>query len=654
MELRLQRLKLLNFKGIRSFDFEPNGEDIAIYGDNATGKTTIADSFSWLLNGKNSQDQSDFEIKTLDGNGEPLHGLSHEVEGIFNLDGNSFSLRKVYSEVWTKRRGSANKEFGGHTTNYFWDGVPIKKGEYESRASGIIDEGIHKLLTSPRHFNEVLHWQDRRRILLEVCGDLSDADVIATDSKLAKLPEILGNRSLEDHRKVLAARRGEINKEIEKIPVRISEVQRGLPDAIDATGLIKEIEDSRGERTAKAQELANLEAGGGVAVKTKELRLVEAEILKAQREQWTATANEVQAAKVELRKLEDERAKVGSAMERREGQIESRQAAIEEYEVKLNALRQDWSMANSEKFTFEQSDTCPACGQSLPTEQLEAARQKATATFNQDKAEKLASIAAEGNSTKARVEQLGKLCGELELENTKDQARLTALSKEIDDAWGAIKALENKEAPAGLAYVELTQKKKDIELDIETLKATNSGAVEAMGLILSAIDTRIAEFESTIAQVYQREVGLQRIEELKSEERTLAEEFERLEGELYLTEEFVRVKVSLLEGRINSRFELARFKLFDQLMNGGVEEVCETIYLGVPYSSALNNSARINIGLDIINTLSEHYQFVAPIWIDNAEAVTQLLQTTGQQIRLYVSEADKVLRIEAAKEAGVR
>ena len=651
--MKLLSLKLTNFKGCHSFTLEPDGNDMSIFGDNGTFKTTLFDAFSWLLFDKDSANRKDFEIKTLGPDGQPLHGLEHAVEAVLELDGCQLNLRKVYCETWTKRRGSVEKLFTGHTTNYFLNGVPVKKNEYEARIASIVDEDAFRLLTNPRHFNEVLHWQDRRRILLEVCGDLSDADVIASDSKLAKLPEILGNRSLEDHRKVLAARRTEINKEIEKIPVRISEVQRGLPDAIDATGLIKELEESRGVRTVKAQELANLEAGGGVAQKTKELRVIEAEILKVEREQWTTAADEIQAVKCALRQLEDERAKIDSAMAMRKQQIGEYQGLIKDLEAILDELRQDWSTTNSKTFTFEHSDTCPACGQSLPTEQLEAAREKAAADFNRKKASDLALITDEGHSIRARVEELNEEVGVLELENTNDEARLTILNKEIDGARAALATLENYETEtlASPAYFELTQKEKDIELDIEKLKAGNTEAVEALRLILSAIDTKIAEYESRTARIMQREAGLQRIEELKSQERVLAEEFEKLERELYLTEQFVRTKVSLLEGRINSRFELARFKLFNQLVNGGVEEVCETMYLGVPYSSALNNSARINIGLDIINTLSEHYQFVAPIFIDNAEAVTRLLQTQGQQIRLYVSEADKVLRIETAKEA---
>lgn len=651
--MKLINLKLRNFKGIKEFALETFGESQAIFGDNGTGKTTLFDAFSWLLFDKDSANRKDFEIKTLGVDGEPIHGLEHEVEGVLEIGGSQLSLKKVYSENWTKKRGSIEREFTGHTTNYLIDGVPVKKNEYEARITSIVDEDAFKLLTNPRHFNEVLHWQDRRKILLEVCGDLSDADVIASDSKLAKLPEILNGRKLEDHRKVIAARRSDINKDIEKISVRISEVQCGLPDAINAPNLNTELGDLRGERNTKVQELANLEAGGGVAERTKQLREIEAEILKAEREQRTMVADEAQAARVELRKLEDELAKVNSAMAMRGRQIEERQGLIKGLKVKLDELRRDWSMANSKNFTFEHSDTCPACGQSLLPEYLEAARDLAVGDFNSTKANKLASITAEGNSAKAMVKALNEEVGILELENTNNEARLTELSKEFDGARATITALENKETetPADPAYVELTKKKTDIELDIETLTASHTGAIEAMRLTLSTLDTEIANCESTIAQIKQREAGLQRIEELKVAERTLAKEFEKLEGELYLTEQFVRAKVNLLEGRINSRFELARFKLFNQLVNGGIEEVCETMYLGVPYSSALNNSARINIGLDIINTLSEHFQFNAPIWVDNAEAVTQLLQTKGQQIKLYVSEADKLLRIKAVKEA---
>jgi len=120
---------------------------------------------------------------------------------------------------------------------------------------------------------------------------------------------------------------------------------------------------------------------------------------------------------------------------------------------------------------------------------------------------------------------------------------------------------------------------------------------------------------------------------------------------LHLTELFIKAKVNLLEDKINSRFRMARFKMFKENINGGVEPCCETLYRGIPFSS-MNNAAKINVGVDIINTLSEHYDgFTAPIFVDNAEAVTQLIETRGQLIRLIVSKPDKKLRVECpAKE----
>jgi vacuolar-type H+-ATPase subunit I/STV1 len=179
--------------------------------------------------------------------------------------------------------------------------------------------------------------------------------------------------------------------------------------------------------------------------------------------------------------------------------------------------------------------------------------------------------------------------------------------------------------------------------------ALKSGSIEIENKVkqdIQSLQSELDDIEKAKARVEQYNAGMERIQELKEQEKELAREYEKLESELYLTEQFIRTKVNLLEEKINSRFKLARFKLFDQQINGGVVECCETLYQGVPYSGGLNNAARINVGLDIINTLSEHYGFTAPIFIDNREAVTKLIETKSQVISLVVSEPDKKLRVE--------
>ena len=51
MKITLISLVLENFKGIQKFEFVPDGKSTAVFGTNASGKTTIADAYYWLLFG---------------------------------------------------------------------------------------------------------------------------------------------------------------------------------------------------------------------------------------------------------------------------------------------------------------------------------------------------------------------------------------------------------------------------------------------------------------------------------------------------------------------------------------------------------------------------------------------------------------------------
>ena len=99
-----------------------------------------------------------------------------------------------------------------------------------------------------------------------------------------------------------------------------------------------------------------------------------------------------------------------------------------------------------------------------------------------------------------------------------------------------------------------------------------------------------------------------------------------------------------MEGNINSKFCIARFKMFEIQLNDNVKETCETLVDGVPYSN-LNRGAKLNVGLDIIRTLQEHYNFSCPVWVDNAEAVTRLTPMDCQMIRLVVDASAKELDV---------
>ena len=88
--------------------------------------------------------------------------------------------------------------------------------------------------------------------------------------------------------------------------------------------------------------------------------------------------------------------------------------------------------------------------------------------------------------------------------------------------------------------------------------------------------------------------------------------------------------------------------MFEQQVNGGETETCQTLVNSngsfVPFSDA-NNAAKINAGIDIINTLCKHYDVYAPVFIDNRESVTRLADSDSQIVNLIVSAQDKFLRV---------
>lgn len=633
-QIRLSTLTLKNFKGIENLFLEANGENLSIYGANETGKTTIVDAWMWLLFGKDSLNQSDFEIKTINGS-EPVHGLEHEVSA--QLLPEELTLTKRLTEKWTKKRGNAEKVFTGHQVDHFVDGVPMQKKEFDRVVSAIADEQLFRLLTNPRHFNENLHWTKRREMLLAVCGDVTDEDVIAASAKLQDLPSILNGRSLDDHIKVLKAKKTEINRELDQIPVRISEVQQAKePEGgKDAAWTLSEL---RTRRQKKQKELERVRSGGELAEKVRELREVEASILDAENKAKQKQQEKLNEKQTGLFYLKNGLADIERKLKDQESILTATHQAIGKDEARIVELRAEWGRIDAHPCTCE--ETCPTCGQRIPDGQIEES-QKA---FNSLKAKQLTEISTQGKLLKSSIEAARKEILKLEKELSSLKSDHEKTAQNILKLEQEITSIQNSKPKNSIDISDVFTKKQQLEKTIEELRvgAVDTGDLEAE---IALLNQKIAAQETILAEVKLWAAGQERIKELKGQERSLANEFNQCEKEIALCDEFTRTKVAMLTDRINSKFILARFKLFSENINGGIEPCCEVMVNGVPYSS-LNNAMRINVGIAICNTLSDHHGIILPMFCDNAEAVCDLLPSRGQQIRLVVSAQDKTLRIQ--------
>lgn len=632
--MKLTQLNLQNFKGIEFGDFRFTNNTI-IRGDNATGKTTVFDALCWLLFGKDSLDRADFQIKTLK-NGEPVHNVNHMVQAAFdNEDGTGFTLKRIYREKYSNPRGGEVK-LTGHTTDYFINDVPSKEKEYKAFINNMINEDVFKLITNPLFFNEQYTWQNRRKLLLEMCGDVDDASVINSKDELKRLTELLNGRSVDEQRKIIASKKTAINKELDMIPVRIDEAVNCKPTPLEAEQklkddiatietAIKQLEEDKSvivngldgaERTAKIREVK------------RKLADRKSQLMNEHTDKERRLEHEYKLSLVQLQMAESERDRYKD----REYELDSQ---IKQEEARIDKLQAEFDDFNQSQFNKE---LCPTCGQKLPASKYEELQ----TIFNQSKAVKLEEWQKLIDSAKALRQ------------NYIEQKEI--MQVKADGMSSQIEELSNTKDTKQKAMNEVGEVDLDNDVQVNDLKA------ELFMLELdedNTIDDQLKRIDSELSELADKRSTLQteltkydvirditkRINELEQEQQRLINEKNLVDETAFLLDEFVKAKVEMLEDTINKHFTITTFKMANVLVNGSVEDCCETMVNGVPYRS-LNNAARINAGIDIINALTKFYKVNAPVFIDNAEAVTKFINCNSQTVKLIVDETCNELRVD--------
>lgn len=666
--VKLISLTLSKFKGAHDFKLDLNGANARIMGDNATGKTTIADAFTWLLFDKDTKNQTEFEIKTIV-NGEVIHNAEHKVEAVIQVDATPVKLAKIYKEKWTKRRGTAKATFSGHTTDYYIDDVPTKKKEYDAYIANIISEDVFKLLTSPSYFNEQLKWKAQRDTLLNLVGGLTNDEVFSKRSDLKTVESLLNGKSEEAFKKMIQEQQRRINEDLKMIPARIAENQAQLSDVADDTDLQQQLQTIEGQIEDAQQQIFNIKNGSAVSEKRNQLFELQNGMKTYANEFTYESQNEVLKLKTRLSEEQGNLAIINGAYNAARNEIhittsdiESTTKRIEQLNIQRESLLAKWHEVNAQQLEHKTECVCPTCDQELPEEKVAAARQKAEEEFNLAKSNRLSQIQSDGKNTKESIDKQTLELAALKEELAKHQEKASQEQEKITKKKEVIANLQKKIEAAQSTVPDVTKDtkyqamQKDVSKLQDEITALESHANEAVADVekeLVLLKERKAEINATLGKIANAVNIKKRIIELTSQEEKLSDQYKRLSEQLYTVEQFVRAKVEMLEEKINSHFKIARFKLFKEQIDGGLTECCEVMVDGVTYSGGLNNAMRINVGLDIINALSAYHGTSAPIFIDNAESVTQLIDVNAQTIALVVSEQDKELRVEVEENDGL-
>ena len=634
MKLQIISLKLTNFKGFTDYEVNFDGKSASVFGDNATGKTTLYDSFMWLLFDKDSQGASSFGIKTCGSDGIEIPMIEHAVEGVIDVDYQRFTLKKVLREKWVKKRGRADREFEGHETAYEIDGVPKTKREYNDFIASIAPESLFLLATNTAYFNKVLTYQERRKMLLETFGGVSDAEVIECYPELADLVPLIEKTSVDDLRKVKDAECKRVNKELQAIPVQIQEAVKAIPNISEnAEILMHEAKRMAGDiEELKTQLIAAMNGNGVQAVN---LKIAEVDTAIAQmRARHAQSVPDVSAE----RKLIDElRTELGRL-------FPSDIVHLKNDEQRLVArslsLSEEWKKIKVEKFTHD--GTCPTCNQKYPENMLEVME----ANFNRKKSVELERIAKEGIENGQELAVIRQRIADTEAANKIAMERKEAVEKEIAALEQAI--IEKTDIPAFETlpeYHELTRRKSELQAEIEAIRKGGAVSVEPLEKEIEAKEELLKAVNQKITLLDAAATQKARVDELKQKQKLLAAQYEQAERIVNLVNLFERRRAESLDASISGEFSLVRWKLSEVLINGNINPTCVCTVNGVPYQD-LNNAARIQAGCDIISTFCRKKGLSMPVFIDNAESITVIPGMDCQVIRLVVSEADKTLRVE--------
>ena len=634
MNIFLKHLEMVNFKGCKALTIDFNS-NTHISGANATGKTTIIDAYMWLLFNKDSAGNTTFGIRPVDSDGKDIDNIEISVCGTFDVDGKELTLKKVQKQKWTKRRGSTAPTYEGNVNSYEIDGFPVSEKEYKLKISEILSEDNFKLVSDLRYFSN-LRWEEKRNLLLQLCGDVTDEDVLDADPEhWAAIRNDVMTAGTDRAKDKVKKELRELNKEQREYPVRIDELSRQIQDDIPTLS----IEDELKQVTEEANSIpvkvtANMDAD------TKRIEWLRSEIDRIVTESRATSDAAHEEYRKKIREIDivthdlSEANRAIADMKHRSGIITN---DMNDYATMHKKLK---GSAFDEKLTH-----CGTCGQILPAGKVKEIK----AQYEEKKAGKM-KVCVE------RYKTLGEELKILEKSISEKEELASSITANIDKMKSEAKELLNTYengkiltdfipgiAPLKTEIAEIEKKIADKTAEAELANQERERKLWMLMERRTALQNELSMAQATNNTNADIKA---RIEELRDAQLETGQRIALSENKAMLLEEFGMKKSELLSKKITNCFEMTNFKLFNTQINGGITETCEITLNGVKHKD-MNSGHRIVCALDIIKTFQNKLGIHAPVFVDNAESVNDfnLPKMDCQLITLRVSD-EKTLKIE--------
>lgn len=626
-EIRIKTLELSNWRA-QNKKITFSGRTV-ISGRNRSGKSTTKDALLWLLTGYDSEDRYNYQLFDTTVEATKENSVPAYVEGVFDIDGMEYTLKRMAEMGWSRPRGSDT--YVKKTTDdysFFRDGVALSSGDYMRFVESVFGPVQYLKFILNINYYMLLDWKALRTAFSEVIGEVNDSDYTGDYTEISRL--LATYKSLDVIKEYLKQRRTPLRDSVGtaerkgSLSIEIETMRDNLPDVSEADRARERCIEIETMMLSIDKEMAG--AADALQPYVERRRKETADIMKmrddlSRREQEYEQSfrNAITDIDREIHNVNAENNLNRNQQERDKQDIAANERRLGELALDIKRLQDRRKMLLEEnRRCLEQEfsgDKCSYCGQELPADMLEDARR----LFEAEKEREHQEIVARGKRNnmemervKKEMEDISKMNGELAAKGYPAAKDTAGLDRQKQELLGSHVPFRESEE-----YAIMTKRIQQAEESLTEIPEADTSALRKKKEALLAEYRACSEKAGMISE---RDRMERRIADKEQDLKRSAVELAQIEGQLAKAEEMEREKAEIVRTRVKKFFSWCDVQMEQRQKNGGTAPACNIILEGVP-SQVSNTASKMLIGIDISNAFCRYLDTSLPMIVDNMESM---------------------------------
>ena len=641
MDLRIKKISLENFKGIKNKEIVLDGKNALIKGCNGAGKSTVGSALAFVISSADLELNKDPMVTPL-GQSE----CTTRVEIELSVDGKPLTIAKI--QKYKEKVDEDGRVASSANNSYEINSVAKSQRDFieELNNRGINTEDF-MVLTNPNAFTADTSKKGReqmREILFEMADNFTDID-IAKEVKAKEVVALLEDGykldEIEASAKATIKRINDANgKDNQIINSRI----QGILDS-KSTLNAEELERTREEYET---ELVSVRAKAGLILDednaTKaEIARLEGELIEIEERERKKLYEKIDKKVHSLMESQKDANAKKSDMIATKGSMDHTFAQMDGVKESLENYRSLYKRVQDEAFD-ESSTVCPTCGRSYDKSDVDEMKAK----FEKSKTERLADYKKKGETYSKQLKKLEKEYEENKVAYEAAEKEWKAADAKVDKLDAENNAISRvPDLSKVSAYTDTENKIKELRTVLQA-----KGDLELQGLSSKEayLIQMIKQVDGELAVVERNKDLDKQVAELRESRKNDEITKAKKEHLLYLVEEIHKRKDDKLAESINKNFSLVNWKFWEYQRNGERKSICEPYIDNKPMSTCANGSLRTLAKISICSDIQRSMGIVYPIICDDytlfsSNSTSRINVGDSQLIGLVVTE-DKELVVE--------